>query len=98
MVDNKQQWKAWLYLSPAIALLLVFTLWPIVNTVIMAFTEGYSGLQAVGGRAFEFGFGNFVKVVQYKKFLACLKNTVLLCVLTVPISTVLALLIAVALN
>ena len=98
MVDNKQQWKAWLYLSPAIALLLVFTLWPIVNTVIMAFAEGYSGLQAVGGRTFEFGLGNFIKVVQYKKFVECLKNTVLLCVLTVPISTVLALLIAVALN
>lgn len=98
MVDNKQQWKAWLYLSPAIALLLVFTLWPIVNTVIMAFTEGYSGLQAVGGRTFEIGFGNFIKVVQYKKFVECLKNTVLLCVLTVPISTLLALLIAVALN
>ena len=98
MVDNKQQWKAWLYLSPAIVLLLVFTLWPIVNTVIMAFTEGYSGLQAVGGRTFEIGFGNFIKVVQYKKFVECLKNTVLLCVLTVPISTILALLIAVALN
>ena len=98
MVDNKQQWKAWLYLSPAIVLLLVFTLWPIVNTVIMAFTEGYSGLQAVGGRTFEIGLGNFIKVIQYKKFVACLKNTVLLCVLTVPISTILALLIAVALN
>lgn len=98
MVDNKQQWKAWLYLSPAIVLLLVFTLWPIVNTVVMAFTEGFSGLQAVGGRTFEFGLGNFIKVIQYKKFVVCLKNTVLLCVLTVPISTILALLIAVALN
>lgn len=98
MVDNKQQWKAWLYLSPAIVLLLVFTLWPIVNTVIMAFTEGYSGLQAVGGRTFEIGLGNFIKVVQYNKFVDCLKNTILLCVLTVPISTILALLIAVALN
>ena len=46
----------------------------------------------------EFGIGNFVKVIEYKQFLQCLKNTVLLCVITVPISTVLALLIAVALN
>lgn len=98
MVDNKQQWKAWLYLSPAIVLLLVFTLWPIVNTVIMAFTEGYSGLQAVGGRTFEIGLGNFIKVIKYNKFVDCLKNTILLCVLTVPISTILALLVAVALN
>lgn len=98
MVDNKQQWKAWLYLSPAIILLLIFTVWPIINTVRMAFYEGYSGLQAVGGRTFSFGFGNFIKVIQYQKFLNCLKNTVLLCLLTVPISTLLALLIAVALN
>jgi len=98
MVDNKQQWKAWLYLSPAIVLLLIFTVWPIINTVRMAFYEGYSGLQAVGGRTFAFGLGNFIKVIQYQKFLTCLKNTILLCLLTVPISTLLALLIAVALN
>ena len=98
MVDSKQQWKAWIYLAPAIVLLLVFTVWPIFNTVRMAFLEGYSGLQAAGGRVFEFGLGNFVKVIQYKKFLQCLQNTVLLCVATVPISTILALLIAVALN
>ena len=77
MVDSKQQWKAWLYLAPAIVLLLVFTVWPIFNTVRMAFLENYSGLQAVGGRVFEFGFGNFEKVVQYQRFLDCLKNTML---------------------
>ena len=98
MVDSKQQWKAWLYLSPAIVLLLVFTVYPIFNTVRMAFLENYSGLKAAAGQTFEFGLGNFAKVIEYKRFLQCLKNTVLLCVLTVPISTVLALLIAVALN
>ncbi len=98
MVDNKQQWKAWLYLSPAIVLLLVFTVWPIINTVRMAFLENYKSLEAAGGATFAFGVGNFVKVIQYKRFLTCLKNTVILCVLTVPISTLLALLIAVALN
>ena len=38
MVDSKQQWKAWLYLLPAIILLLIFTVWPIINTLRMAFT------------------------------------------------------------
>ena len=99
MVDNKQQWKAWLYLSPAIVLLLVFTVWPIFNTLRMAFLEGYSAQKAVvAGTTFEFGIGNFIKVIKYKDFITCMKNTVLLCVLTVPISTLLALLIAVALN
>ena len=99
MVESKQQWKAWLYLSPAIALLLVFTVWPIVNTVRMALLEDYSIAAASGGdRVFSLGIGNFVKVAQYQNFLTCLKNTALLCVATVPISTLLALLVAVALN
>ncbi|MBO7666362.1 MAG: sugar ABC transporter permease [Clostridia bacterium] len=98
MVDNKQQWKAWLYLSPAIILLLVFTVWPIINTIRMAFLDGYKGREAAGGATFSFGVQNFVKVVKYQKFLQCLGNTALMCVLTVPISTLLALFIAVCLN
>ena len=98
MVDSKQQWKAWIYLAPALVLLLIFTVWPIINTVRMAFLENYKGLEAVAGATFNFGIGNFVKVIKYHRFIQCLKNTVLLCVLTVPISTVLALLIAVCLN
>lgn len=98
MVDSKNQWKAWLYLSPAIVLLLVFTVWPIFNTLRMAFLNGYGNMAAIGGATFEFGIQNFLKVIEYKKFLQCLQNTTLLCVTTVPISTTLALFIAVALN
>lgn len=98
MVESKHKWRAWLYLSPAIILLLVFTVWPIINTVRMSLLEGYNSMAAVGGATYEFGLGNFKKVLEYNKFLSCLKNTMLLCVLTVPISTVLALLIAVCLN
>lgn len=98
MVESKNKWKAWLYLAPATLLLLVFTVWPIVNTVRMAFLEGYSGLKAAGGQNFAFGVGNFVKVIKYKQFLNCLKNTIVLCVPTVLISSFLALLIAVFLN
>jgi len=98
MVESKHQWKAWLYLAPALVLLMMFTVWPIINTVRMAFLENYSGLKAAGGMVFQFGIGNFEKVINYRRFIACLKNTVLLCLFTVPISTLLALLIAVALN
>lgn len=98
MVENKHQWKAWLYLSPAIVLLLIFTVWPIINTLIMAFREDYSALAAVGGAQYTFSFKNFEKVIDYPDFLTCLQNTILLCVLTVPLSTILALLISVCLN
>ena len=98
MVDSKNSWKAWLYLSPAILLLLIFTIWPIINTVRMSLLEGYSSMGAAGGIQYSFGIGNFKNVLEYKDFLRCLGNTMLICVLTVPISTFLALLIAVCLN
>ncbi len=92
------QWKGWLYLSPAIVLLLIFTVWPIFNTIRMSLLEGYTTMREVSGYSFNFGIGNFKRVLDYPDFLTCLKNTVLLTVLTVPISTFLALLIAVCLN
>ena len=98
MVESKHQWKAWLYLLPALVLLGIFTIYPIVNTTILAFRVNFNQMQQIGGATFQLGFGNFKQVVEYAHFLRCLKNTVLLCVLTVPISTILALLIAAILN
>ncbi len=93
-----EKWKGWVYLFPALILILVFTVWPIINTVRIAFLEGYHSLTAIRGVKFEIGIKNFTHVIQAPGFLTSLKNTVLLCVLTVPISTLLALLIAVCLN
>ena len=99
MVESKHRWKAWLYLAPAIVLLLVFTVWPIINTLRMAFWDDYSIMKDLGGSLdYKFGIKNFTKVINYQGFKDCLKNTLLLTVLTVPISTLLALLIAVCLN
>jgi multiple sugar transport system permease protein len=99
MVDNKQQWKGWLYLLPALILLGIFTFWPIINTVSMAFQNGYESLESAGGGvSYSFGIQNFIDVINYKNFQNCLWNTVILCVITVPVSTLLALLISVALN
>lgn len=98
MVESKHQWKAWLYLAPAIVLLLVFTVWPIINTVRLAFLNDYNSLSEVGGATFTVGIKNFQTVIGDSGFKTALKNTMLLCLFTVPISTILALLIAVALN
>ena len=98
MVEGKNQWKAWIYLLPCLILLLIFTVYPIFNTVRMAFLDGYNGMKAVGGTKFSFGVKNFADVVTYDEFGTCLRNTILLCVITVPLSTLLALLIAVCLN
>ena len=108
MVDNKQQWKAWLYLAPAIVLLLIFTVYPIVNTVRLAFFEGYDtavelawlrkGQYRGDPYPFSFGIGNFLTVLNNKEFFSILNNTLFLCVTTVPLSTFIALVIAVSLN
>ena len=97
-------WKAWIYLSPALVLLLIFTAWPIFNTLRMAFWDGYSLVAEVGAKragieyTMQFGLLNFKDVFSFPDFKQSLINTVLLCVLTVPISTILALVIAVCLN
>ena len=98
MNKKKNQWKAWLYLLPALAILAVFTVWPIISTIRMSLLKNYDNLKEIGGATFEFGFANFVNVAKYRGFVTCLTNTLLLCVITVPISTMLALVIAVALN
>lgn len=97
--NSKNQWKGWLYLLPALVLLAVFTLWPIINTLRMAFLNDYNTFGAVGGEVFEFGVANFAKLGQNGfGFSTAIINTLLLTVITVPVSTMLALLIAVGLN
>ena len=83
------KWKAWIYLLPALILLAIFTVYPIFNTVGTAFVDDYTE---------ELGFGNFVMVIGDTKFKTAIKNTLLLGIITVPLSTFLALLIAVCLN
>lgn len=97
MVEGKKQWKAWVYLSPAIVLLLIFTVYPIFNTVFISFLDGYGTLSALN-TSYSFGIANYIKVLQYNEFLKVLGNTMVLCFITVPLSTILALVIAVCLN
>lgn len=102
-MEVKNQWKAWIYLLPAIIVLAVFTIYPIFNTIILAFQEGYDKLGVVGGKTYPFGFNNFAQILQPngyygELFWNGLKNTALIVILTVIPSTFLALLISVALN
>ena len=98
IIRNFDKWKAWIYLLPAIILLLVFTVWPIINTLHISVQNSYNTEDAVSGVTFEYGFDNFAQVVKYSKFQNCLLTTILLCMITVPLSTFLALLISVCLN
>ncbi len=102
-METRNHLKAWIYLAPALLVLLVFTLYPIINTLIMAFQNGYDMLAVRGGATYQFGVSNFVTVLDFSKpqgklFLRALQNTAIIVFITVPLSTIIALLIAVALN
>lgn len=94
--------KAWLFLAPMLAIMAVFTFYPLFHTVYLSFLNDYNGMDAAGGESFSFGISNYIKLFNgsatAKKFGNALMITSILVVFTVPLSLLFALLIAVALN
>ena len=87
--------KAWLYLLPAILFLGAFLVYPLIDVFIYSFEEGYnSASQTYHG----VGLYNYSYVLHDPYFLQAVKNTFILVIFTVPISTGLSLLISVGLN
>ena len=87
--------KGWLYLLPALAFIGVFMIYPLIDVVIYSFEEGYNfASQQYQG----IGLYNFSYVLHDPYFLQALKNTFILVIITVPLSTGIALLISLALN
>ena len=87
--------KAWLYLLPAILFLGVFMVYPLIDVFIYSFEEGYNSASQT---AFGVGWYNYSYVLHDPYFLRAVKNTLILVVITVPLSTGIALLISVGLN
>ena len=87
--------KAWLYLLPALAFLGVFMVYPLVDVVVYSFEEGYNSASQT---FFGVGWYNFSYVLHDPYFLQALKNTFILVIITVPLSTGIALLISVGLS
>lgn len=87
--------KAWLYLLPAILFLGVFLVYPLVDVLIYSFEEGFNFASQT---YFGVGTYNYSYVLHDPYFLQALKNTFILVVITVPLSTALSLLISVALS
>lgn len=87
-------WSAYLYLLPSLVFLIVFTLWPIVESL-------YQSLFRINflapGRPFE-GLGNYVALFESPIFWQVVQNTVIFAIATAPLSIVLALTFALLLN
>ena len=87
--------KGWLYLLPAMVFLGVFMVYPLIDVLVYSFEEGYNfASQTYYGT----GIYNYQYVLRDPYFLQALKNTFILVGITVPLSTGIALLIAVALS
>ena len=92
---EKQQFKAWLYLLPAILFLGIFMVYPLVDVLIYSFEEGYNSASQT---YFGIGSYNYSYVLHDPYFLQAIKNTLILVLITVPLSTGLALLISLGLS
>ncbi len=90
-----QQRKAWLYLLPALLFLGAFLVYPLIDVFVYSVEEGYNFASQT-----YFGVGgyNYSYVLHDPYFLQAVKNTFLLVIVTVPISTGLALVISLALS
>ena len=92
---EKNNPKGWLYLLPAIAFLGVFMVYPLADVLIYSLEEGFNFASQT---YFGVGLYNYQYVLHDPYFLQALKNTFILVLITVPLSTGIALLISVGLS
>jgi multiple sugar transport system permease protein len=91
---EKNNLKGWLYLLPAIVFLGVFMVYPLIDVLIYSMEEGFN---FASQNALGVGFYNYAYVLHDPYFLQALKNTFILVLITVPLSTGIALLISIGL-
>ena len=92
---KQKNYKGWLYLLPAIVFLGFFMVYPLIDVVVYSFEEGYS---FVTQTSTGMGLYNYRYVLHDTYFVQALRNTFILVIITVPLSTGLALLISLALS
>lgn len=104
-IGASNNWKGWLYLAPVIILVAIFLIYPLINTIFIAFTGNY---EYATGKFEYLTFDNFLYIfglttnaaggreVNFVNY--AIPNTFLLVIITVPVSIFLALIISVALN
>ena len=87
--------EPWLYLSPFLIFIIIFTLYPVINVFTISFKENYSYLR---GTFKALNFENYKYVLTDDKFTSGLKNTALYFLFVVPVSTASSLFFANLLN
>lgn len=91
--ETKRTLVAYSFIAPNFIGFAVFTLIPVVFAFILAFTkwDGSNPIQWVG-------LGNFIELFHDTFFKAALKNTIIYCIGTVPLTMIASLGLAIVLN
>lgn len=109
-VASKNNWKAWVYLAPVIFLVVVFLLYPLINTIFISLVKDYNYTTGTFDTTYGlhgFTFDNFLVILRLKQYndawetsftQNAIPNTLIITFITVPVSILLALIISVALN
>ena len=92
---KQSKYKGWLYLLPAILFLGIFMIYPLIDVIVYSFEEGYNFVSQTSQGT---GLYNYRYVLRDPYFVQALKNTFVIVIITVPVSTSLALLISLALS
>lgn len=95
MNNKKQTLTALLCLLPAIIFLGIFLVYPMIDVFIYSFEEGYN---FASQSYFGLGTYNYSYVLHDPYFIQALKNTFIIVLITVPLSTAIALIISLALS
>ncbi len=105
MLEGKRDgWKALIALAPAMAFLIIFIFFPIVNTFLLSFMDNFAWAPGAGlwlfGNTFDVfpSFGNYLAVLSDPVFIDAIVNTIILVLISVPLTIVVSLLLAVALH
>ena len=89
---REENW-GWIMVAPTIIGLIVLNLWPFIQTLYTSFCEH------LGFGHYKFiGLGNYIEIFQNAEFWKATWNTILFCILTVPLGLFLSLLVAMLLN
>ena len=80
---------------PAFVFIAVFMIYPLIDVLIYSFEEGYN---FASGNSFGIGLYNYQYVLRDPYFIQALKNTFVLVAITVPTSTITALIISLGLS
>lgn len=94
-MQKRRKWSGYLYILPALVIVGVFTIYPLIRVFLMSLYEGYD---FSSGKVKAYGPENFQYLMQDGVFHQALINTFIYVLIVTPIAVGLALLLAVALN